>query len=43
MNLLGIKQVPAIIFTLKIIFQMNFCNLFPDWTARTNKPKARGF
>jgi hypothetical protein len=43
MNFLGIKQVPAIIFTLKIIFQMYFYTLSPDWTARTNKSKARGF
>jgi hypothetical protein len=42
-NFLGIKQDPAIIFTLKIIFQMNFYTLSHDWTARTNKSKAMGF
>ena len=39
MNFLGIKQVSAINFVLKI----NFSVLLNIWTARTIKPKARGF
>jgi hypothetical protein len=43
MNFLGIKHVLAFIFALKILFQMNFYILSPNWTACTNEPKARGF
>lgn len=40
-NFLGIKQDPAIIFTLKIIFQMNFSDLLDVWTARNITEKCR--
>jgi hypothetical protein len=43
MNFLGIKQVLAIIFTLKLNFKINFSILLNIWTVRTIKPKAWGF
>jgi hypothetical protein len=41
MNFLGIKQDSGIIFTLHIIFYINFCDLLSVWTARTNTRKLR--
>jgi hypothetical protein len=42
MNFLGIEQVSVIIFTLKIIFEMNYPIFSLLWTAHAIKPKARG-
>jgi hypothetical protein len=41
MNFLEIKQDSRIVFTLKIIFYINFSDLLSVWTAHTNTRKLR--
>jgi hypothetical protein len=42
MNFLGIKQDSGIIFTLKIIFYINFSDFLTHCTARMNIRERRG-
>jgi hypothetical protein len=43
MNFLGIKQVPVIIFALKINFYFILLDFLFPWTARIKSEECRGY